>query len=258
MYIDFKKIVRVFLLLTAGAAVGISILLVVQRSKTPKQIVTVTGTAELDAETDQATINIQVKATGLTLAAAETANKNDVASLKKILAELGIPESRINMSSYTQSYREGMAIPDVRPQPVSTAPTAITNLNVILTPITDIEGVLESISANPNTQITNTYYSLNNRKGWESKAKEAALEDARTQIESVAKINGLRVGKLTSLQDMNDPQNYPMPVYERKTMSPGSTSIDEPIDTGVMEDNAYYGEQTVKITAAFKARYELY
>lgn len=260
MYIDFKKVLRVVLLLTAGAVLGISVLLLVQRSKSPKQIVTVTGTAELDAETDQATINIQVKTTGPTLAAAETLNKNDVAALKKILSELGIPESRINMSSYTQSYREGMTMSDIRPQPAPTTPTAITNLNVILTPIADIEKVIESVSSNPNTQVTNTYYSLNNKKNWESKAKEAALKDARTQIESVAKINNLRVGKLVSLQDMGDPQNYPMPLYERKTMMPGSASGEEPVDTGVMEDgdNVYYGEQTVKITATFKARYELY
>ncbi len=266
MYIDFKRVLSVTAILVVGALLGVVGVLTYQRLKAPKQIITVTGSAEVDAQTDQVNISIQVKNTGTTQEAAQTANKKDVDTLKKTLADFGIPESRITQSTYSQvGYREMdtmMAPPDFRPYPTTaTTPTAVTNLSIVLDSIENIDTVIAAISANPNTQITSTYYSLNNQKEWESKAKEEALKDARRQIEQIAKTNKLKVGKLTYLRDLNEGGGiYPMPVYEKNLMETqdSSSSSDEPTETGVAEENMFYGEQTVKITASYQARYELY
>jgi uncharacterized protein YggE len=268
MYIDIKKILSLTTILAVGALLGIIGLLTYQKAKAPKQLITVTGSAEVDAVTDQANISVQVKNTGTTQEAAQTANKKDVDTLKKALAKLGVPESRITQSTYSQpayielDQAEGMIAPDFMPRPKeTTTPTAVTSLSIVLDSLENIGEVLSVISENPNTQVSNTYYSLNHRQDWESKAKEAALKDARDQIEKIAKTNKLKVGKLTYLKDLNDGGDYEiLPMYREKgAMSPDdSSSLEEPTNTGVVEDNVFYSEQSVKITASYQARYELY
>ena len=61
MYIDFKKIFSVLALLAIGVSIGIAGTKLVQRYQAPKQTVSVVGTGEIDATTDQATISIQIK-----------------------------------------------------------------------------------------------------------------------------------------------------------------------------------------------------
>jgi len=257
MYVDFKKVFSVFLLITLGVVLAVAGIKIINRYQTPKQTVSVIGTAEIDATTDQATITIQIKSTSTTYEKAQEENKKDVDKLKSELVKLGIPESRITISSYSPPIIRNMPLevdsteslggkmmPPYKPD---TAPTVTTNLILVLDPIKNIEKVYDVVSKNTNAQITNSYYSLKNRKEWESKAKEDALKDARRQIESVAKINKLRVGKLLTLEDSNNPRPYPMPM---KTINSGSSTSNT--------ENVYYSEQSVKITSSYTATYELY
>ncbi|MBI5126912.1 SIMPL domain-containing protein [Candidatus Roizmanbacteria bacterium] len=273
MYLDFKKIFSVLSLIALGVAIGIFSIKAIDRFKAPKQTVSVVGAGEVDAVTDQATITIQVINTADTYEKAQEENKKDVEALKSELIKLGIPESRITQSSYSPpiirnipdiNYQEGSVnkmMPTYRPE---TNPAVTTNLTLVLDPIKNIEKVYDIVSKNTNAQITNSYYSLKNRKQWETKAKEEALKDARNQIESVAKINRLRVGKLVTLEDANNPKPYPMPLKAFDSGS-GVTNIEDqsqPIEKSSMSQqntgNVFYSEQTVKITASYNAQYELY
>ncbi len=264
MYIDFKKILSVLVLLVTGAVIGVVGVKLFQRYQAPKQTVSVIGVGEIDAATDQATINIQIKSTSTTYEKAQEENKKDVDKLKSELTKLGIPESRITISSYSSPIIGNMSpqidstesrgtemMPVYRPDTV--IPTVTTNLTLTLDPIKNIEKVYDVVSKNTNAQITNSYYSLKNRKTWESKAKEEALKNARSQIESVAKINKLRVGKLLTLEDNNNPRPYPI------TMKANSeTPINDQTVSSAQEKNVYYGEQSVKITSSYTVTYEVY
>ncbi len=271
MYLDFKKVFSVLALIALGVVIGIAGVKLVDRFKAPKQTVSVVGSGEVDAVTDQATITIQVTNTAATYEKAQEENKKDVEGLKSDLIKLGVPESRITQSSYSPPIMRG--IPEVNYMQESTggkmmptdrfdtSPTVNTNLTLVLDPIKNIEKVYDVVSKNKNTQITNSYYSLKNRKFWETKAKEEALKDARNQIESVAKINRLRVGKLLSLEDTNNLRPYPMPL---KAFGSGSANVEDQSQPMQQEtsqkktENVYYSEQTVKITASYNAQYELY
>lgn len=240
MYINFKKIFSVLLILAIGAGIGIGTVKTYENFKAPKQKVTVVGTGEVDATTDQATISIQVT------------NKKDALSLKDSLIKFGIPESRITQSSYNIDpvYQNDASAPELLMYP---RPNPTTNINytVVLNSIKNIKEVIAIINSNPNTQITDTFYSLNNRKMWESKAKEEAIKDARSQVESVAKINHLRVGKLVSLTDINSPGPMPLSAVFKG---------EEPTNTGAVEQDQVikYREQTEKITTSYNATYEVY
>ena len=180
--------------------------------------------------------------------------------MKLELTKLGIPESRITTSSYSppiiqnefpSSTGEEMMPVFKRPD---TSPTVTTNLTLILDPIKNIEKVYDVVSKNTSAQITNTYYSLKNRKTWESKAKEEALKDARDQVESIVKINSLRVHKLLTIGDGNNPRPYPITLDAMEGQSAGREATKEETAT----NNVYYSEQTVKITSSYTATYELY
>lgn len=140
---------------------------------------------------------------------------------------------------------------------------ATTDLTLILDPIKNIEKVYEVVSQNKNSQITSSYYSLKNIKVWETKAKEEALKDTRNQVESIAKINHLKVGKLLSLEDTNNPRPFPLPM-EATSGDASSMMKEAQFDSGVQEalpiedENVYYNEQLVKITALYTDVYELY
>ena len=270
MYIDFKKILFVLTLLSVGATIGVVGVKLFQRYQAPKQTVSVVGTGEIDAATDQANISIQIKNTSTTYEKAQEENKKDVDKLKLELTKLGIPESRITISSYSPPVIRRMSpeldstesrgaemMPVYRPDTV--IPTVTTNLTLTLDPIKNIEKVYDVVSKNTNAQISNSYYSLKNRKTWESKAKEEALKDARSQIESVAKINKLRVGKLLTLEDSNNPRPYPitMKANSEAPNTGGSPTNDQTISSA-QEKNVYFNEQSVKITSSYTATYELY
>ncbi|MEK7597721.1 MAG: SIMPL domain-containing protein [Patescibacteria group bacterium] len=265
MYIDFKKIFSVLALLAIGVGIGIAGTKLVQRYQAPKQTVSVVGTGEMDATTDQATITIQIKSTSTTYEKAQEENKKDVDKLKLELTKLGIPESRITQSSFSPPiYMPGR--PEIQFEPkIGQMPeiirdnnlTVTTNLTIVLDPIKNVEKVYDVVSKNTSAQITNTYYSLKNRKTWESKAKEEALKDARDQVESIAKINRLRVRKLLTIEDSNNPRPYPITLDAMEgqvTDSAGREATKEETVT----NNVYYSEQTVKITSSYTATYELY
>lgn len=270
MYIDFKKVLFVVFLLLIGAGIGIAGIKLIQRYQAPKQTVSVVGSGEVDAVTNQVTISIQIKTDSTTYEKAQNENKKDVEKLKSELTKIGVPESRITTSSYSQPiFRtspsvdlmiapEGKMMPN---RPPDTTPSVTTSLTLVLDPIKDVEKVFEVISKNSNAQITNTYYSLKNRKTWESKAKEDALKDARSQVESIAKINRLKVGKLLSIEDVNNPKPYPMALKAmngRATGEDQSVSVQNESAPQVEDNNVYYSEQTVKITSSYTATYELY
>ncbi len=261
-------------LFIAGILVGVGATLLTQYFKGPKQIVNVTGQGVIEALADQASINIEIQSSSWSQDQAEKDNKQEVQDLKDKLIGLGIPESRITQSSYsttplpmtvqpdqTNSPLSMMApagqvippsedinrntVPVIIP-PVSTKnPTVVTTLSITLDSIAGIDKIFSVINSSPDAKITSTNYSLKNSSTYETQAREKALQDARNQVESIARINNLHVGKLLFINN----NSGPVPVYKEGSVS---TNAQPSLNSGVT-----YGEKTIEITASFNAQYEL-
>jgi uncharacterized protein len=260
MYINVKKVLYLIVLLAVGAFVGISCYKTIENNKAPKQTVTVTGNGEVEAVTDQANITVQVKTVSSSYEKAQTENKKGVDILKADLIKLGIPNSRITISSYSQPVTSEIQPVELKIQayrPVNSSPSVTTDLNLTIDPIKNIDKIFSLVSKNTDAQIVSTYYSLKDQKKWESEAKEKALKDIRSQIEMVAKINRLKVGKLITLEDGNNPRPYPMAL---KAMDSSASPTNETGQTAFSAGGGSnsYSEQTVKITSTYTATYELY
>jgi len=268
---SFVGLLKIVLLVGLGVGVGVFSTYKIQSFQGPKQTVSITGSGQVEAVTDQANITAQVKNTASTQELSQAANKKDVATLIEKLLKLGIPESRISQSSFVRPYY----LNDSQPIGINSAPsdsmmktrpvpiydnglTTTTNITVILDPIGDIKKVMLAFSENPNTQVTNTYYSVKNMKSWETKAKELALKDARSQVESIAKINNLNVGKLVTISDQNNPGPIEPMMLNEAVQGRGTapSTFDKSVSTE-SNNNTYYTEQTVAVGATYYVTYEL-
>lgn len=260
-------------LFIVGILVGVGTTLSIQYFKGPKQIVNVTGQGVVEASADQASINIEIQSSSWSQDQAVKDNKQEVQDLKDKLIGLGIPESRISQSSYSTPplpmtvqpdqinsplpmMAPGQTIPPTEDMnrntvpviipPVSTKnPTVSTALSITLDSIAGIDKIFAVINSSPDAKITSTNYSLKNSSIYETQAREKALQDARNQVESIARINNLHVGKLLFINN----NSGPIPMYKEGSVS---TSAQPSLNSGVT-----YGEKTIEITASFNAQYEL-
>lgn len=255
----FKKVLYCIVVLVIGIIAGITGTLLAQKFTGPKQTVNITGQGVVEAPADQATISLTVQNSSWSQDQAEKDNKQEVQDLKDRLISLGIPQSRITESSYST-----MPIPMMIPgQPVPPTainenifpvppisgnknPTAVTSLSITLDALAGIDKLFAVINTSPHAKITSTNYSLTTSATYEAKAREKAIQDARSQVEAIAKINNLHVGKLVSLTNIGSL----VPMYKQAMMG-GAAQADS--NTSVS-----YGEKTLTITASFNATYELY
>jgi uncharacterized protein YggE len=189
-----------------GIGLGIGGLLLTQYIRGPKQTVSVVGQGVVEALADQAIVNVQITNTSWNQQTAQDATKKDTLDLKTTLLKLGVPTSQINENSYDGSPEapmplsidSSMAPTKIYPRPSGTSSefTSYTDLNITLTNIAGIDKIFTAINAQRHAQITYTDYSLKSTVKYEDGAREKALQNARAQVESIAKINKLHVGKL--------------------------------------------------------------
>ncbi len=243
-----------------GILIGIGGTLLFQKIWGPKQTVNITGHGVVEASSDQAFITFSVTNRSWSQDQAQKDNKLEVQKIKSQLLALGIPDSRISVSSDTIvsppvlppepfPLRDNQK-PELQYQPSGTgvvdALTASTSLTVTLDPINRIESVLAVINGNSNTKLVSTSYTLKNSAPFEAQARQKALTDARKQVEAIASINKLHVGKLTNITNISNP----MPIYKEGMMAPSGQSASSSFVS--------YGEKTINISASYNVSYELY
>jgi len=253
---DYKKII---ICLVVGLIIGIGGTLFVQRLLGPKQTVNITGEGNIEVTADQATINITVTNSSWSQTQAEADNKKDTEELKSKLITLGIPESRITTSNnFIQPFTDtSLPVPQIIPgspplvgdfQKKTGNSSVTTNLIVTLDSIKGIDKVFAAINSVTTAKISNTDYSLKNPSSYQSQVREKAVLDARTQVESIAKINHLHVGKLLSINSGYSNQSIGL-------MKGASFDSNSP---SVANTNISYGEKTIPLTATYNVSYELY
>lgn len=240
-------------LLLAGLIFGIVATLLFQRFSGPKQVVNVSGQGLVEATADKADINVSIQNTSTNQNQAEKDNKKEVQDLKSKLMKLGIPESRITVSNYNiLPYSQSLAPGQPSPLFEVNSFTATSNLNITLDTLSGIDKIYALVNQSPNAKIGYTNYSLKSTVPYEAKAREKALQDVRNQVETIAKVNKLRVGKLVSISNTFTP----VPIYKEAAAVPDRIQSSEAGTVGTTSIS--YGEKTIQITASYNAQYELY
>lgn len=249
---SFRKLLPFLVLVVIGVAIGIGGTLFTQYLRGPKQTVNIVGEGNMEVTADQVTLTATVTNSSWSQSQAEIDNKKDVQEVKDKLITLGIPESRITTSSnWMMPFSDSMPVPVpemIQKIPLLSGNQSVTaNLNITLDTIKSIDKVFAAINEVSTAKINGTNYSLKNPSSYQSQVRQKALEDARKQVESIAIINHLHVGKLLSISNG----------YNPVPMMKGAAQF-ESGSTPLSNTNVTYGEKTIPLSATYNVSYELY
>ncbi len=253
----FRKLLPFLVLVVIGIVVGIGGTLFIQYLRGPKQTVNIVGEGNMEVTADQVTLTATITNSSWSQSQAATDNKKDIQELKDKLIALGIPESRITTSSNSiMPFSDIMPVPQIiQPMPPlsGNAPKNIgnqpvtTNLNITLDTIKGIDKLFAAINEVSTAKINGTNYSLKNPSSYQSQVRQKALEDARKQVESIAKINHLHVDKLLSISNGYNP----VPIMKGATQFESGSAPSS-------NTNVTYGEKTIPLSVTYNVSYELY
>lgn len=173
---------------------------------------TVQGSASVKAEPDQAEISFTVTKTAPKLQdAQDQANKATSAMVNAVKA-LGVDKKDIKTSNYN-SYPNYAQQNEVQPmmmkiQPADTAQTIISytvseNITINITAQDKVNAVIDAVTKEGAENVSGPNYTFTEakQKALTAQARDKAIADAKEKAESLAKASGIRLGKLTSVQE---------------------------------------------------------
>lgn len=174
----------------------------------PAKSIVVTGAGEAYGQPDEAQLNVGVETFAADVSEATSENEATIQAILESLKEAGVAPDDIQTSNYNlwaeQRYGDN--------GPEGIAGYRVSNqVNVT---IRDIDQVGDVIAAAIDSGANNIYgvtFRVADPAALEAEAREAAIDDARTTAESLAALNGLALGEVLEISEMQ--AQYPMPQF---------------------------------------------
>ena len=199
---------------------------ITQAAQTNREVVrqiTVIGTGEAKATPDQATIQLGVQSEAPTAREALDANSTKMNALIEQLKQLGIAEKDIQTSNFSvsQAYsKEG-------------TPTAGYQVNnsvaVVIRDVTRAGEMLDKVVSAGANSIYGISFGVADPKALQGTARDAAIADAKTRAEAMAKTAGGTVGRVLMISEAI---GMPQPMFERGGDAMAATGGAAPIQAG--------------------------
>jgi uncharacterized protein YggE len=201
--------------------------------------VTVGASATVEAAPDLAVVRVTVEATAESAEAARAAVAEDADRMRAALRDAGVPDADVSTEAfnvypeydYSGESRELVGYRAVHAYRIEAAP--------------DRAGeVIDVAVGNGATSVAGVSFTLSEatRDELRGEALSAAVENARTDAETVASAAGTSLGDVRSISTSGDGGVGPVPVYETRNDAGGSTVV-EP--------------GTVRVSASVSVVYEL-
>ncbi len=179
--------------------------------------ISVSGQGEVKAAPDEARLSAGVVTQATTAADALAANSRAMNRVFATLKQLGIPDKAMQTSDFSvspqyQTYRNGNVVTApkiIGYQVTNTVSVKIDNL-AKLGPAID---VLVGSGANSLGSVS---FDIRDPKPLETQAREAAVHDAMEKAATYAKVAGLRLGSILSIDEASE---QPRPIYRAMAMA---------------------------------------
>jgi uncharacterized protein YggE len=197
-------------------------------------LVATTGVGEASAVPDRATLYIAVQTRAQTANAASTDNARRLRAVMDTLRQIGISGEQIETANYNVSPE--MSYPQSQ-APRTVAYTVTNSLLVRLRRIDDVGRVIDAALAKGANEISSLQFSSSKADSVRSVALSAAVTDAKTQAESMARAAGGSLGPLLELS--TSVPIRPMPMIQPMMARAAATPITP-------------GEQTISATVSAK------
>ena len=184
--------------------------------------ISVSGTGDVTAVSDIATLSINLSKDGITAKEAQTSLNDSITKTLSYLKEQKIEDKDIKSEyggltpkySYEQPVCYTYPCPTKDPKIIGY--TATQSITVKVRDVDNASVIRTGLATIGVTDISGPTFSIDDEEGFKAQARAIAIDDAKAKAKVLAKDLGVKLGKITSFSE--DGNNYP--VY--KTMSAGA------------------------------------
>lgn len=198
----------------------------VQTTKT--SLFTATGTGRTTGIPDTALLSIGVTKTASTVASAQEQTNTTTNKIIDDLEKLGIKEKDIKTTNYSVNpnydfNRGGQNI---------TGYTVNQTLEVNITPIDAANKAIDAATADGANLVggVNFVFNEKTKKDLENKAREQAVKEAREKARNLAKITGIKLGRIVDVQESGNFE--PRPIFATQALEAGRGAADTSLQPG--------------------------
>lgn len=181
-----------------------------QDSSSVSRSIAVTGTGEAAGRPDQATINAGIQTVAATVVEASRQNQDILERIMQALAKHDIDKKQVQTTNYS-------IWPEQRQDPGGEGDVTITGYhvsNIVTVTISDIAKVGEVLAAVTNAGANSIHginFGVKDTAALEQTALAAAMADARTQAETLARLAGVQLGQVMTIS-LSSGGGHPMPM----------------------------------------------
>lgn len=207
------KIIKIVLLVIVLAIIGKMIFgghERYERNSIQKDTITVSGKGEMMVKPDIATISFSVLAENMDVAKAQSDSATKMNNIIAFLKNNGVDEKDIKTTDYNiyprYDYINNTAYPYNGKQTLAGYDVSQT-VSVKIRDLTKAGSVLGGVGSLGVTNISGLTFGVDKEDDVKVQARNLAVEDAKTQAQTLAKSLGVKLGKITAFSESN---NYPI------------------------------------------------
>lgn len=183
---------------------------------TVSRYITVVGVGEVSLVPDIANVNLGAEASAETVKEAKAEVDKQMDAILSTLKDLGIADKDIQTSSYS-IYLEREPVPVVSEGGESTqSHYRVSNtLQVTIRDIDTVGEVLDAVVEAGANQVYGVSFTVADDEAWQSKARAAAVANAKERATELAQLNGVELGDVLTVSEVIGSSLAPMVAYER-------------------------------------------
>ena len=199
----------------------------VGRGNQPANVISVSGSGDVLAVSDIASLNVNLTKDGTTAKEAQDLLNESITKTLSYLTEQKIEDKDIKSEYGGLSPKYSYEKCYTYPCPSNSKIIGYTATQSITVKIRDVDNasvIRTGLASLGITDINGPTFSIDDEEGFKDQARSLAISEAKAKAEVLAKELGVKLGKVVSFSE-NSNNNYPM-MYEAKTMSAAGASID--------------------------------
>jgi len=171
----------------------------------PSRTITVVGSGKVSLTPDIGKITVGAEAVAQTVVEAKTQVDTRIKAIRGALKALGIEGQDIKTSNYSIYYeRDSSVFP--RYEGDTSAGQGVyhvsNTLEVTVRNIETVGSVLDAVVEAGANQVYGVYFTVSDNARWEGQAREKAIADARSRAEELARLTGVKLGKVVAVSEV--------------------------------------------------------
>jgi uncharacterized protein YggE len=225
----------------------------VGRGSQPANVISVTGTGDVLAVSDIASLTVNLTKDGKTAKEAQDLLNESITKTLAYLKTQKIDDKDIKSEyggltpKYSYSQPVCYTYPCSTRDPVIVGYTATQSITIKVRVVDDASVVRTGLADLGITDISGPTFTIDNQDAFNDQARSKAIVDAKGKAEVLAKELGVRLGKVVNFSENS---NYPYPVYAKTMMGAGVSA-----DSATPAPTLPKGEN--KITSNVTITYEI-